>query len=122
MARSANSGEANGRWKNGHHLHNKVDALSLLNNKQPLTIIVMATKKGGIIEWRNEEKTIANICRHLRNSIAHCHFKAYSSDGTRIIDRIVFNDYVKEEVKDEQSFQYDTKVTDFRFFFRETRG
>ena len=71
---------------------------------------------------RNEEKTIANICRHLRNSIAHCHFKAYSSDGTRIIDRIVFNDYVKEEVKDEQSFQYDTKVTDFRFFFRETRG
>ncbi|MBQ6302045.1 MAG: hypothetical protein IJK75_06625 [Bacteroidales bacterium] len=73
-------------------------------------------KKGGIIEWRNEEKTIANICRHLRNSIAHCHFKAYSSDGTRIIDRIEFNDYVKEEVKDEQSFQYDTKVTDFRFF------
>lgn len=38
-----------------------------------------------------ESKTLLSICKHLRNSVAHCRFK--SNSGTEDIDAIIFDDY-----------------------------
>ena len=39
-----------------------------------------------------EQKTVATICKHLRNSVAHCRFK--SKNGTTDIETIIFDDYL----------------------------
>ena len=56
-----------------HHLHNKVDALSLLNNKQPLTIIVMATKKGDLIRGKRGDNIyyVVDGKQRVRSVAAH---------------------------------------------------
>ena len=54
----------------------------------------------------NEEKTVASICRHLRNSIAHCHFSFNSTkqiNKKRVITSIIFRDSCIVEYKDKMN-------------------
>ena len=39
-----------------------------------------------------EPKTLLSICKHLRNSVAHCRFNPNS--GTESIETIIFDDYL----------------------------
>lgn len=54
----------------------------------------------------DEEKTIAAICRHLRNSIAHCNFSFNSKrqvNKKKVITSIVFKDSCKIKYTDKNN-------------------
>lgn len=53
-----------------------------------------------------EEKTVASICRHLRNSIAHCNFSFNSSkqvNKKKVITSIIFRDSCMVEYRDKKN-------------------
>ena len=54
----------------------------------------------------NEEKTVASICRHLRNSIAHCNFSFNSTkqiNRKKVITSIIFRDSCMVEYRDKNN-------------------
>lgn len=56
--------------------------------------IVSIDKWGITPEWittSNDDKTVKNVARHLRNSVAHYNFEDYQNNSTEI-SRIVFYD------------------------------
>lgn len=98
----------------------------LKKNKTPLSEWGINEKAITLIKNRNlaiEEKSLFNVCKHLRNSIAHCHFSAYASKQGKTIDRIVFDDFIGEqEIPEKQSFHYKTTVKEFRGFLEKLSG
>lgn len=73
----------------------------------------------------NEEKTVASICRHLRNSIAHCNFSFNSSkqvNKKKVITSIIFRDSCKVKYPNkkwkivEQTFYAEIEVNTLREF------
>ena len=61
----------------------------------------------------NEQVTVSSICKHLRNSVAHCRFK--SKTGTVDIDTIIFDDYHNGNPS-KQTFHAEIKVQVLREF------
>lgn len=53
------------------------------------------------------EKNVKNIAKHLRNSVAHFHFKAHSNSDKQI-ESITFKDYY---VKKEYELNFEAKLT-----------
>ena len=54
----------------------------------------------------NESKTVASICRHLRNSIAHCNFSFNSAkqiNRKKVITSIIFRDSCVVEYRDKKN-------------------
>ena len=54
----------------------------------------------------NESKTVASICRHLRNSIAHCNFSFNSTkqiNRKKVITSIIFRDSCIVEYRDKKN-------------------
>ena len=57
-----------------------------------------------------------NICRHLRNSIAHCNFKT-DADHNSSIKHITFKDFLDRKCKpEEQTFEAKISITVLRKF------
>ena len=95
----------------------------LRRNKENLIDWHIDEKKIKVIKNHNlkdEEKSLFNVCKHLRNSIAHYHFRAYhEGDGKAIINRIEFTDFQGEgETPEKQTFLYTSSVEDFRDFLK----
>ena len=62
-----------------------------------------------------ESKTLFSICKHLRNSVAHCRFKSNSS--TEDIDAIIFDDYHSNSTNpNKQTFHAEIDVHVLREF------
>lgn len=57
----------------------------------------------------NESITIKSVCRHIRNSIAHCNFGYVTNKADRVIE-IVFDDYGHND----HTFHLQIAVEDFR--------
>ena len=61
------------------------------------------------------DKSISNICRHIRNSIAHCNFELNSS--ARKIKSITFTDYpMGDDKAGKENFRLKIKVDVLREF------
>lgn len=56
----------------------------------------------------NESITIKSVCRHIRNSIAHCNFRYVTNNADRVIE-IVFDDYSHND----HTFHLQIEVEDF---------
>ena len=81
-------------------------------NESDITLI-----RNGNLE--NEKKTLFNVCKHLRNSIAHCLFSAFAEGSGKTIDKIEFKDFLGENhIPEKQTFQYSTSVADFKLFLQ----
>lgn len=95
------------------------DACFLKTNMLPLSDWHIDEGNITIIKTRNMNDQIINldnVCKHLRNSIVHCHFKALSHKG-QLIDSLVFDDYSdNNEIPEHQTFHYTTSVDDFKAF------
>ena len=93
-------------------------------NKRPLNEWHIDENAIGILKkakdnkLEDEPKTLFNVCRHLRNSIAHCYFQTVSKNG--VIDELVFRDFLpnKPTVFVNQTFEYTTSVNSFREFLQ----
>jgi hypothetical protein len=67
-------------------------------------------------DLNDEDKTVANIARHLRNSIAHYRFIAFKDENGDIGD-VKITDYKgKEEKEEEKTFEAKISVESLRKF------
>jgi len=65
---------------------------------------------------KDEDKTIANIAKHLRNSVAHYRFEVFSDEKKEIKD-IEFTDFKgKEKIEEEKTFEAKISVESLRKF------
>ena len=52
-------------------------------------------------KMKDESKSVCNVCKHLRNSIPHCHFEFKKNEGTKLIDAIKFKSYRNASIREE---------------------
>ena len=69
--------------------------------------------------FENEEANLFNVCKHFRNSIAHCNFELKKgSDG--LVGTVLFQDFYDRVTprtkKDKMTFAYELPMVDFKAF------
>lgn len=64
---------------------------------------------------KDETPTIEVVCRHIRNSIAHCNFKTKVNESHKIVS-IVFNDSAILDNQVHSTFKMEVSVEDFKEF------
>lgn len=68
-------------------------------------------------QFEEEDRTLLNVCRHLRNSIAHCNFEMKKGNHNKV-DTITFQDFYgpvgPKDKKDKITFFAEIKMSDFR--------
>lgn len=64
---------------------------------------------------KDENPTIKVVCKHIRNSIAHCNFETKTNDSGEIVS-IIFKDFVKIDGKVQSTFKMSVSLDDFKGF------
>ena len=69
----------------------------------------------------DEAKTLEAVVRHIRNSIAHCHFIHPNENAktTSKITELTFIDQLNDSPSSPKTFEYKTGVEDFKKFLLE---
>lgn len=62
----------------------------------------------------DEKKTVYAVCKHIRNSIAHCNFRFKNAD--RKIVGIILYDFVTQEQIKTKTFELSISIPDFKRF------
>lgn len=67
--------------------------------------------------YKEEEKNLLNVSRHIRNSIAHCNFEM-TKGNKNIVSSIKFQDFYERVTpksrKDKKTFEFEISMSDFR--------
>ncbi len=63
---------------------------------------------------KDEDITIKSVCKHIRNSIAHCNFETRNTN--KKIDRIIFKDYSNRNGKRMLTFNMEISVNNFEIY------
>ena len=80
----------------------------------PIKIICCKTYSKKQKSLKDEKISLKVVCKHIRNSIAHCNFKL-QTDATRTVDRIHF----KDQYNGDSTFNLTISLRDFQVFTHE---
>lgn len=70
-------------------------------------------------KFEDEDFNIFNVCKHFRNSIAHCNFE-FKKGKNGLVETVSFQDFYErvtpQTKKDKMTFAYELPMSDFKEF------